>query len=197
MDGRMEWWMDRWRSWDRAPYLSLYYTDQNSLFSCGGSGLDWAGPTQHLFGAFLSPCACTVCFNVQSHSSLTPFFFQPSLYSCPCLCPCLCPCPCPCLFLCPVPCLSPSPGRGPCAGSGPALCCGCDSSGDCGFLVGCGCHSYCETFGGENETWKKIWQEITIAAHKLLIIWHTNVNQSIKFYLYSPYSQTTVRLMGL
>lgn len=25
MDGRIKWWMDRWRSRDRAPYLSLYY----------------------------------------------------------------------------------------------------------------------------------------------------------------------------
>ena len=28
-------------------------------------------------------------------------------------------------------------------------------------------------------------------------LWFVNINQSIKFYLYSPYSQTTVRLIGL
>ena len=34
-------------------------------------------------------------------------------------------------------------------------------------------------------------------SHVSIVKLHQSINQSIKFYLYSPYSQTTVRLIGL
>ena len=38
---------------------------------------------------------------------------------------------------------------------------------------------------------------VVFSSHQCFIDCFSTINQSIKFYLYSPYSQTTVRLIGL